>query len=244
MTKRGRELRAELCAGWERAQSQRDGLNRYDGPLGTAAAAAAEEEVRQGTNAALLRPGFFQSSRWCDKVEGRKNTQVRGGFQMPNNQIQAGWYPDPAGDATTIRYWDGTAWTDQTQFYAYPQQQTIYYGNEPLQPIYAPNQAPVYYAGPGGKDRKGFAKAAMILGIVGVPLACCAYFAIVPGILGVIFGILGIKSSKRGMAIAGIVIGALAIIAGVAMTMLSLDIINDPTKYGLPADYLDQFYDL
>lgn len=26
---------------------------------------------------------------------------------------QAGWYPDPAGNPTMIRYWDGTQWTDQ-----------------------------------------------------------------------------------------------------------------------------------
>lgn len=25
---------------------------------------------------------------------------------------QAGWYPDPAGDATKLRYWDGTQWTN------------------------------------------------------------------------------------------------------------------------------------
>ena len=24
----------------------------------------------------------------------------------------AGWYPDPEGDATRLRYWDGTRWTD------------------------------------------------------------------------------------------------------------------------------------
>ena len=24
----------------------------------------------------------------------------------------AGWYPDPSGDITKIRYWDGTIWTD------------------------------------------------------------------------------------------------------------------------------------
>jgi hypothetical protein len=34
---------------------------------------------------------------------------------MTDPQIPAGWYPDPAGDATRIRYWDGQAWTDQTQ---------------------------------------------------------------------------------------------------------------------------------
>ncbi len=25
---------------------------------------------------------------------------------------QAGWYPDPAGNATKLRYWDGTQWTE------------------------------------------------------------------------------------------------------------------------------------
>lgn len=25
----------------------------------------------------------------------------------------AGWYPDPAGDASKLRYWDGAAWTDR-----------------------------------------------------------------------------------------------------------------------------------
>ena len=28
---------------------------------------------------------------------------------------QAGWYPDPSGDTTKIRYWDGAQWTDQFQ---------------------------------------------------------------------------------------------------------------------------------
>ncbi|MDR0346769.1 MAG: DUF2510 domain-containing protein [Coriobacteriales bacterium] len=27
----------------------------------------------------------------------------------------AGWYPDPLGDAVTVRYWDGQAWTERTQ---------------------------------------------------------------------------------------------------------------------------------
>lgn len=28
-------------------------------------------------------------------------------------QPQPGWYPDPAGDPTKLRWWDGTNWTDQ-----------------------------------------------------------------------------------------------------------------------------------
>lgn len=26
--------------------------------------------------------------------------------------FQAGWYPDPSGDASRLRYWNGTQWTD------------------------------------------------------------------------------------------------------------------------------------
>lgn len=26
---------------------------------------------------------------------------------------QAGWYPDPSGNTSKLRYWDGTQWTDQ-----------------------------------------------------------------------------------------------------------------------------------
>lgn len=33
---------------------------------------------------------------------------------------QPGWYPDPAGDPTRLRYYDGMAWTDQ--YTANPQQ--------------------------------------------------------------------------------------------------------------------------
>ena len=29
------------------------------------------------------------------------------------SEVQAGWYPDPSGDASKLRYWDGQSWTDQ-----------------------------------------------------------------------------------------------------------------------------------
>lgn len=28
------------------------------------------------------------------------------------SNVQAGWYPDPSGDTTKLRWWDGTQWTD------------------------------------------------------------------------------------------------------------------------------------
>jgi len=29
-------------------------------------------------------------------------------------QVQAGWFPDPHGGGTDLRYWDGSAWTQHT----------------------------------------------------------------------------------------------------------------------------------
>jgi uncharacterized protein YbjQ (UPF0145 family) len=33
----------------------------------------------------------------------------------PTSELPPGWYPDPAAADTTVRWWDGTAWTDRTQ---------------------------------------------------------------------------------------------------------------------------------
>lgn len=46
----------------------------------------------------------------------------------------AGWYPDPHGAAQTLRYWDGTQWTDHTN----PAQQPA--GQVPQQPAHIPQQ--------------------------------------------------------------------------------------------------------
>lgn len=65
------------------------------------------------------------------------------------------------------------------------------------------------------KDKKGFAIAALVLGIIAVVLCCIWYVSIPCGILAIIFGILGIKSSKKGMSIAGLVTGAIGLIVSI-----------------------------
>lgn len=65
------------------------------------------------------------------------------------------------------------------------------------------------------KDKKGFAIAALVLGIIAIVLCCIWYISIPCGILAVIFGILGIKSSKKGMSIAGLVTGAIGLIVSI-----------------------------
>lgn len=60
---------------------------------------------------------------------------------MSNGQASAGWYPDPAGDTSKIRYWDGQAWTDQTQPMAQASQQAgVVAVPEIPQPGYPPEQ--------------------------------------------------------------------------------------------------------
>ena len=58
------------------------------------------------------------------------------------------------------------------------------------------------------KDIKGLAIAAMVLGIISIPLFWEFMISIPCAILAIIFGILAIKSSKKGLAIAGIATGA------------------------------------
>jgi len=68
-------------------------------------------------------------------------------------ETQAGWYPDPSGDASKLRYWDGAQWTsnlsDAQPGQTVPQQpvvsETPPYSSQ-AQPVYtqatyAPNQA-------------------------------------------------------------------------------------------------------
>lgn len=37
----------------------------------------------------------------------------------------AGWYPDPSGDQTKLRWWDGNQWTDNYADAVAPQQQSV-----------------------------------------------------------------------------------------------------------------------
>jgi hypothetical protein len=178
-------------------------------------------------------------------------------------EIPAGWYPDPAGDTTKIRYWNGQAWTDQTQPVVNPELVNNAGGfapapapgpapapapapgqpaAAPLQPIYAPSQEiPPYAMAAPTADRKGFAIAGFVLGIVGILFCCMAYFACLPALLGIIFSALGLKSSRRGLAIAGIIIGAVAVLLGIGMTILAVEVLQHPEYYGFDSDYFDLY---
>ena len=59
------------------------------------------------------------------------------------------------------------------------------------------------------KDKSGYSIASLVLGIVSLLPCCC--INLVTTVLAIIFGVLGLKSSKKGMAIAGIVLASVGI---------------------------------
>ena len=70
------------------------------------------------------------------------------------------------------------------------------------------------------KERKGFCIAAMVLGIVALVFFCLWYISIPCAILAIIFGILGMKSINKGMAIAGLVTGIIGLVIWVFLIMM------------------------
>ena len=69
----------------------------------------------------------------------------------------------------------------------------------------------------------GFCVASLVLGIIGIPAGC----AIVPALLAIIFGIIGLnqisksgsEAGGKGMAIAGIICGGIGCVIGVMYHM-------------------------
>ena len=62
------------------------------------------------------------------------------------------------------------------------------------------------------KDKKGFCIASLVLGIVTLIFFCIWYISIPCGILSIVFGIIGLKSVNRGMAIAGLITGSIGLV--------------------------------
>lgn len=73
--------------------------------------------------------------------------------------------------------------------------------------------------------KKNFSIAALVLGIVALVLSCIWYISIPCAILAIIFGVLGLKSSKRGMSIAGITTGAIGMVLSILLILNKIQII-------------------
>ena len=85
------------------------------------------------------------------------------------------------------------------------------------------------------KERKGLCIASMVLGIIALVFFCIWYVSIPCAILAIIFGILGLKTATRGMAIAGLVTGSI----GLAISVIVIVFIIIGVTAGL-SDALDK----
>lgn len=91
------------------------------------------------------------------------------------------------------------------------------------------------------KDRKGLAISSMVLGIIALVFFCLWYISIPCGILAIVFGILSIKSTGKGMAIAGLVTGSIGFVLTV-LIFVSLFIFGFTTAFLDMTDELDNNY--
>jgi hypothetical protein len=86
--------------------------------------------------------------------------------------------------------------------------------------------------GPATEHRNGFGIAALVLGLVGIALFWTVIGGIALGLLAVIFGILGYRRKKRGlatngvMALVGAITGALALIGSSVILAAGVAVFN------------------
>ncbi len=88
--------------------------------------------------------------------------------------------------------------------------------NPEIPPVYTAKQQKTT---PALKNKNIFAIISMVLGIASFVFSCCCFLSLPCGIAAIVFGVLGLKSEKRAMAIAGIVIGALSIVISLVVTI-------------------------
>ena len=98
---------------------------------------------------------------------------------------------------------------------------------QPTQPGYGPPASP--YA---PKRTNGVAIAALVLGIIGLLTFWVPILGLVLGLIALVLGIVGVRRGPngKGMAVAGIVLGTLAVIGGVIILVIGyfvLDVAQD-----------------
>lgn len=101
-----------------------------------------------------------------------------------------------------------------------------------------------YYAQKQPSNRtNGMQIASLVLGIIGM-ITCCCYgvVGLVLGIMGLVFAIIGNKSSRSGVGVAGLVCSIIAVILGVAGTIYYAMIYLAMYKgMGPLVDYLQEY---
>ncbi len=84
-----------------------------------------------------------------------------------------------------------------------------------FEPSPPPARPEVVYPGSQKPDRQGVAIASLIIGIVNLLGWCLPICGIPLAIGGIITGVLGLQSSRRGLAIAGIILSAITLLLSI-----------------------------
>ena len=71
-------------------------------------------------------------------------------------------------------------------------------------------------------DTKGFGIAAMVLGILSLIICCFWQYSITFAVIAIVLGIIGVKKPGKGMAIAGIITGAIGFIFSIIAIVIFL----------------------
>jgi hypothetical protein len=112
------------------------------------------------------------------------------------------------------------------------------YGQQP--PGYGPPPGGGSFGPPaGGTQGNIFGLLALILGIAAIPLLCCFYIGVLPGIAAAVLGYIGKQrvaqgqANNRGMAQAGFILGIVAVALGVVLFIIGVIAqVNLPTYGG------------
>ncbi len=106
-----------------------------------------------------------------------------------------------------------------------PPYQQPYPPQQPYAAAYSPYTAPYQPQQPENPG-KGWAIASLVLGIVSVVCCCVWYVALVPALLAVIFGIVGVAKKQGGMAVAGLILGCIGLAFCILMIVFTAIGIN------------------
>jgi hypothetical protein len=82
-----------------------------------------------------------------------------------------------------------------------------------------PNPTPVYAPAP-VSDKRGFAIASLVLGILSLCGSGIFYCGGLMSVIGIVLGALGINSKGKGMAVAGIILSALGLIIAIILRVV------------------------
>lgn len=92
-----------------------------------------------------------------------------------------------------------------------------------------------------GQERDWAAVAALVCGILSLPCCFTVYGGLIVAAAAVVFGILGLKSAKKSMAIAGLVLGGVGLVCAIIMIAGVATVMKDPVTM---QQYMDRILDL